>query len=102
MQNFVTKNNVEILPKPEMVIIDSKPELIASAATGQKIIGIKRMNDQEVQCDTEVKKPHLNGDTAVKLNSGEDEVADEGKENSKYEEHFRSDDTDFLKIEKQS
>lgn len=55
-------------------------ETVLPAMTNQKqLVGMKRTNDQEVQCDTEIKKPHLNGDASLKCNpAGEEESHDEG------------------------
>lgn len=60
--------------------IETKPEFLAPLAANQRVIaGVKRTNDQEVQCDSSIKKPHLNGDTNIKSN--EEETTDESKLN---------------------
>lgn len=63
--------------KPEMVLSEIKTDFLTPTVSNQRVVGIKRTNDQEVQCDTEIKKPHLNGDTTIKLNSNEEETPDE-------------------------
>lgn len=58
--------------------IETKPEFLAPLAGNPRIVaGIKRTNDQEVQCESSIKKPHLNGDTNLKSN--EDETPDESE-----------------------
>ncbi|XP_065205597.1 AT-rich interactive domain-containing protein 2 isoform X2 [Planococcus citri] len=71
-KNFTTKNSIEPTTTPMKVDagIETKPEFLAPLASNQQriVAGVKRTNDQEVQCDSNSKKPHLNGDTNIKTN----------------------------------
>lgn len=70
-QNFVTKNNnVDNTPFSKIDQVEQTKMEVALAATTtptshRTFVAVKRTNDQQVQCDTHVKKPHLNGDTLV-------------------------------------
>lgn len=75
MQPFLGVNNVDSVAKPELAM----DETVSPAVTNQRLVGVKRTNDQEVQCDTDIKKPHLNGDASLKCNpAGDEESHDEG------------------------
>lgn len=72
VQTFITKN-VDALTKSDFGLIDTKPELMTAVTSNLRGVGVKRTNDQEVQCDADSKKPRLNGDTTIKMNCNEED-----------------------------